>query len=175
MSEPRTVRLARAVEDFAAHGTHAVLGLAARCWLAWVFLEAAWPKLQHPATFALSIATYQILPLSLVNLMALVLPWLELLAAVGLLLGLLTRASALCVIGMCLLFIGAIVIAIDKQIVMTSCGCFAPGAESTLQTLTYAYVWRDLGYLGAAAYVALFDDGRLGLTGLWRRLRRPDV
>jgi putative oxidoreductase len=173
MTEPLTRRAAHGLEALSDHVVLAGIGLVARLWLAWVFLEAAWPKLQHPATFALSIATYQILPLSLINLMAIVLPWLELLAALGLLLGVLTRASALCVAGMCVIFIVAIVIAIDKQIVMTSCGCFAAEAESTMKTLTYAYVWRDLAYLGAAAYVAFLDDGRLGLTGLWRRLRRP--
>jgi putative oxidoreductase len=173
MTEPLGTRAARALEAVADHVAVSAIGLVLRLWLAWVFLEAAWPKLMQPGTFALSIATYQILPLSLINLMALVLPWLELLAALGLLLGVLTRASALCLIGMTVMFIVAIVIAIKKQIVMTSCGCFAAGAESTMKTLTYAYVWRDLGYLGAAVWVALLDDGRLGLTGLWRRLRRP--
>jgi uncharacterized membrane protein YphA (DoxX/SURF4 family) len=165
-------RAGAALEVFAAHPAHAVLGLVARLWLAWVFLEAAVPKILDPRTFGLSIATYQILPLHLINVMAIVLPWLELLCAVGLIVGVLTRASALTVIGLCIMFIVAIVMAIRKDIQMTSCGCFAPEAEATMKSLTYAYVWRDVGYAAAALYVLLLDDGRIGLTGLLRRLRR---
>jgi putative oxidoreductase len=173
MNGSSRARLAPALEAFAAHPAHAVIGLVARLWVAWIFLEAGWPKILDPKAFALSIATYQILPLHLINLMAIVLPWLELLCAVGLILGLFTRASALTVIGLCGLFIVAIVLAIRKDIQMTSCGCFAAEAEAAMKTLTYDYVWRDLRYAAAALYVLLLDDGRIGLTGLLRRLRRP--
>ena len=59
---------------------HAWLALAARLYLAHVFLFACWFKIIDPAAFALSVATYQLLPLSLINVTALVMPWAELLA-----------------------------------------------------------------------------------------------
>ena len=63
------------------------LGLAARVYLGGVFLFACWHKILEPGSFALDIATYQILPLGLVNLMAITLPWVELAAGVMLIVG----------------------------------------------------------------------------------------
>ena len=71
------------------------LTLAARLYLAYVFLLACWFKIADPPAFALSVATYQFLPLSLINITALVMPWTELLAGAMLLLGLRVRAAAL--------------------------------------------------------------------------------
>jgi uncharacterized membrane protein YphA (DoxX/SURF4 family) len=99
------------------------------------------------------------------------LPMLELIVGVTLIAGLWTRASALCTIGMNIMFIVALVIAIRGQIQMTSCGCFSEDAEATMKTITWSYVYRDVAYVAAAAYVALFDTGRLGLDGLIAKLR----
>jgi len=168
VASPRPSRLVR----FFTHPVHNWLGIPCRIWLGVVWILAATYKIAEPATFGLSIATYQILPLSYINLMAIILPWLELVAAVTLILGLWTRASALCMVGMIVMFLVALVIAIRGQIQMTSCGCFAPEAEAAMKTIGWDYVYRDTGYLVAAIYVALFDNGRLGLDGLWRAWRR---
>jgi hypothetical protein len=53
---------------------HAIFALAARLYLAAIFLFACWHKILQPAAFALDIATYQILPLGLVNPLAIVCP-----------------------------------------------------------------------------------------------------
>ena len=66
---------------------HAYLGLASRTYLALIFLLACYHKIVDPQSFALDVATYQILPLGLVNLTALILPWVELVAAGMLLIG----------------------------------------------------------------------------------------
>lgn len=160
------------IEAFWNHPAHGWIGLVARLWLGAVFLAAAWFKILHPATFALSVATYQILPLHYINAMAVLLPWLELNAGLALVLGLWTRPAALCVAGMTVLFLGALIVAIRGQIQMTSCGCFAPEAEAAMKTIGWGYVYRDMGYLGAALYVALLDDGRVGAAGLIRRWRQ---
>lgn len=155
------------------HWIHNWLAIPCRIWVGLVYIFAAWYKIADPHAFGLNIATYQILPLKYINLMAIILPWLEIVTGVALILGLYTRASALCIIGMTVMFIVALVIAINKQIQMTSCGCFAPDAEAAMKTITWSYVYRDIGYLAASTYVALFDNGRLGLDGLirakWRR------
>ena len=49
---------------------HGWLALPARWYLGFVFLLACQHKIAHPGAFALDVATYGILPLSLVNLMA---------------------------------------------------------------------------------------------------------
>ncbi|NMB77122.1 MAG: DoxX family membrane protein [Myxococcales bacterium] len=148
---------------------HPPIALVARLYLGWVFLYACWHKLLHPGDFALDIATYQILPLSLVNLMAIVLPWLELIAGGLLVIGFRTRAAALCILGMMAMFSVAIAIAVARGQEM-SCGCFASQGlkEDPISWLT---VLRDLGWTALAAYVLVFDRRPLGVDG-WLMSRK---
>ena len=157
------------------HPAHSWLGIPCRLYVGIVFILAAWHKILVPADFGMAIATYQVLPLQYINLLAIILPWLELITAITLILGLWTRASALCMIGMTIMFIIALIKAINGQIQMSSCGCFSADAEAAMKTIGWDYVYRDVGYIAAAAYVALFDNGRLGVDGLIRRLRKRHV
>ena len=149
-----------------------VIAVPCRIWVGVIYILAAWHKILYPAKFALSIATYQILPLEYINLMAIILPWLELVAGITLILGLWTRASALVVAGMTVMFIVALYLAIKNQVQMTSCGCFSADAEAAMKTIGWDYVYRDVRYLAALVFVALLDNGWLGLDGLIRHLRR---
>jgi len=146
---------------------HSVLAMAARLYLGIIFLLACWHKILEPAAFALDIATYQILPLGLVNLQAIVLPWVELAAGLMLLLGFRTRAAALLVAGMMVMFTVAISIAVAKGLDM-SCGCFASqgAAEDPISWRTIA---RDGSWLLLAVYVVIFDRRPLGLDRLFGR------
>jgi uncharacterized membrane protein YphA (DoxX/SURF4 family) len=140
---------------------HAWLAVPARWYLGYVFLTACWHKILHPGSFALDIATYDILPLSLVNAMAIVLPYVEIVAAVCLLAGVRVRPAALLVCGMMVVFTVAIWIALEKGLDM-SCGCFASqGAEE--DPISWKTVLRDLGWLALGIYVLLFDRCRLGI------------
>ena len=56
----------------------AALSVPARLYLGGVFVGASLYKIALPYEFALSIATYQILPLEVINPFALTLPWIEL-------------------------------------------------------------------------------------------------
>jgi uncharacterized membrane protein YphA (DoxX/SURF4 family) len=160
------------VDRLWSHRAHNAIAIPLRVWVGIVFIAAAWHKIVFPAKFALSIATYQILPLQYINLMAIILPWLEIVVGVTLMLGLWTRASALIMVGMNVMFIAALYLAIQNQTQMTSCGCFSADAEATKKTIGWDYVYRDVNYLAAMVYVALFDDGWLGLDGLIRHLRQ---
>jgi putative oxidoreductase len=148
------------------HG-HAIFALAARLYLAAIFLFACWHKILEPAAFALDIATYQILPLYLVNLLAIVLPWIELAAGLMLLLGFRTRAAALLVAGMMVMFTVAISIAVAKGLDM-SCGCFA-SQGSAEDPISWRTILRDASWLFLAAYVFIFDRRPLGLDRLFGR------
>lgn len=151
---------------------HAFLGLSARVYLAVVFLIACYHKILDPQSFALDVATYQILPLYLVNLTALVLPWLELVAAGMLLIAWRTRAAALLHVGMMFMFTVAIIIALSKGLDM-SCGCFASqGAVD--DPISWWTVGRDAGWLLLSVYILVFDKRPLGLdTWLSNRRRGP--
>ncbi len=144
---------------------HALLALAARLYLGAIFVIASWHKLANPGAFAVDIATYQIVPLVLVNAMAITLPWVELAAGVMLMVGFRTRAAALLIAGMMLMFTVAIAIAVGKGLDM-SCGCFASqgAAEDPISWLTIA---RDTGWLALALYVLLLDRRPLGIDRVW--------
>jgi uncharacterized membrane protein YphA (DoxX/SURF4 family) len=146
---------------------HAIFALAARLYLAAIFLFACWHKILEPAAFALDIATYQILPLGLVNPLAIVLPWVELAAGLMLLSGFRTRAAALLVAGMMVMFTVAISIAVAKGLDM-SCGCFA-SQGSAEDPISWRTILRDASWLFLAAYVFIFDRRPLGLDRLYRR------
>ncbi len=143
-----------------------VISLSLRVYLGVVFLLAAWFKIVDPRQFALSVATYDILPLYLINLMAVILPWIEVFLAVTLILGWWTRASALCIAGMMMMFIVALSLALAEGLEM-SCGCFASQeASEEINSLTLI---RDFAWLAGAGFILILDDGRWGLDRLLRR------
>ena len=146
---------------------HGVLALAARLYLGLVFLFACWHKILHPEVFALDVATYDILPLSLVNLQAIILPWVELVSGLLLILGVRSRAAALLIFGMMVMFIVALSTALARGI-DTSCGCFA-SAAATDDPISWRTIARDVFWMVLALYVVAADRAPLGLARLLGR------
>jgi putative oxidoreductase len=97
--------------------------LASRFVLGMVFLVAAVPKIAQPEAFAVSIEAYEILPTAVVNIVAVVVPWVELLCAVFLIGGARVRPSAALLGAMLLVFIVAISIAVLRGLNI-NCGCY---------------------------------------------------
>ncbi|MFH1809586.1 MAG: MauE/DoxX family redox-associated membrane protein [Pseudomonadota bacterium] len=143
---------------------HAVLGMLARVYLGLVFVVACLHKIAEPASFAMDIATYQLLPLPLINLLAITLPWVELVAGLLLILGLRVRGAALLVAGMMVLFIAALGWALASDLTM-SCGCFASQGVKA-DPISHWTLLRDLGWLVLSVYVLLLDRHPLGLDHL---------
>ena len=146
------------------------IDLVFRIFLGGVFIAAALPKITDVEAFAISIATYQILPLPLVNLQAIVLPWLELLAGVFVIVGIRTKAQALALNAMLVMFIVAIYIAMSKGI-QAQCGCFGEEAEAAMNELTWKKIIEDVGWLLIGLYVLLGNPNRISLDNWWVRLR----
>ena len=121
------------------------------------FIAAALPKIGDPHAFALSVFHYQAAPSRLINLVAVFLPWLELVCGLALLLlpGY-RRAAGWLVIGLLLLFVGLQLSVIVRGIDI-SCGCFSVDAES-----------GRIGWLSVARNAAL-----LAATGLVIATQRP--
>jgi uncharacterized membrane protein YphA (DoxX/SURF4 family) len=133
-----------------------------------VFIFAALHKIADPGMFALDVATYQFLPLSLVNLMALILPWVEVLAGGMLIIGFRTRAAALLVAGMMVMFMIALGWALHLELDM-SCGCFASAAEA--DPISGMTLLRDAGWLLLALYILFLDRRPIGVDRLLARRR----
>jgi len=140
-----------------------------RLGLAAVFLAAALPKIATPDLFAVAVSNYKMLPPWGVNTLALVLPWLELLAGVCLALGIWRRAGALVMAVLMVLFIVAYVSARSRGLDI-ACGCFEVG-ESAHASPAWRVVARDLALLAVTLVLLRFDSGPRPLD--WIRRGRP--
>jgi uncharacterized membrane protein YphA (DoxX/SURF4 family) len=130
--------------------------LLVRLGLALVFIFSALPKIQAPDLFASNVYNYQMLPAWGVNAMALALPWLELVVGICLGLGLWTRASALIIAGLMVVFVIAFVTATARGLNI-SCGCFEVGQDHGASSLAWV-VFRDLAFLAAALLLLRFPN-----------------
>lgn len=137
-----------------------------RLYLALVFIAAAWPKIVSPYDFALSVATYQIIPLSLVNFFSIVIPWMELSAGILLLIGFWTKPSSLVIFSLLILFVIAVSIALAKGLDI-NCGCFA--STDAADEIGQGTLYRDFVWLVMAIFILMFDRGRLAVDGFMRR------
>ncbi len=105
------------------------LQLVLRYLIGFIFLYAAVEKIAQPEEFARAIMNYKILPLFSVNIAAIIFPWIELLAGLGLIARVQTRANALLIAAMLVIFSIAIAIALVRGLDI-SCGCFGTASAS---------------------------------------------
>ena len=88
-----------------------------------VFIYAAVSKAAGPEGFSQSIANYKLLPLFLINIFAIILPWIELCAGLLLIFGVSIKENAAILSGLLIVFIIAIVISLVRGLDI-DCGCF---------------------------------------------------
>jgi uncharacterized membrane protein YphA (DoxX/SURF4 family) len=148
--------------------THPWLTIRVQLTLGALFVAAALPKIIDPPSFAHMIYNYRIVPASLVNVMALTMPWVELLCGLALILGIWKRAALSLIAAMLVVFIIAIGINLGRGNAI-DCGCFnvADAGKSYEQRIfdMKADVLRDLGMLLMVAQVWVGtrrDDGMKG-------------
>lgn len=96
------------------------------------FIYASYYKILEPLEFARSIYNYKIMPLFLINSMAIVLPWLEMLCGIFIIFGIFTRANSLIIMVLLLTFSVAIASVIYRGIDV-ECGCFHNATEKSEQ------------------------------------------
>lgn len=154
---------------FVAWRGHAWLGLAVRLYLGVVFLMACAHKIAHPEVFALDIAAYDFLPFQLVNLLAIILPWVELAVGVMLIVGFRARAATLLMLLMLVSFMIPLAVALARGLDL-SCGCFAPGVGEADPISGWTLV-RDGSWLVLGLYLLFLDRAPLGLDHLLSRRR----
>lgn len=133
--------------------------------LAGIFIYASVYKILDPAAFAKEVYNYQILPDHLINLTALVLPWLELFIGLCLSAGICLHGAALMANGLLTVFLVSLVFNLARGLDI-NCGCFGGGGDAPAMWTGW-YLLRDLLFLS----VGLF----LFYTVFWhRRWKRPD-
>ena len=103
-------------------------------------------------SFFRGVNNYQILPDVLINLTAIVLPWLELLLGIALVSGVcLPGAAFLCNL-LLITFFGALVFNLARGLDI-HCGCFSAGQEGTSNLCMCLYVIRDGIFLSLGLYL----------------------
>lgn len=93
-----------------------------RIYLAIVFILSGLDKIADLSTFAQSIENYKILPISIVNLVAIFIPWLELVAGAFLLLGIYIKENSVIIITLLTVFTLGVISAILRNLDI-DCGC----------------------------------------------------
>jgi len=123
--------------------------------LAAVFLYAGIVKASASAQFAVTLAPFTILPESLIDPAATVLPWLEITAGLLILCNPTRKTGAVLIILLCLLFCAVIGWALSQDIIV-ACSCFGrdetPSAAKMKLTIA-----RDI-VMALAAAAVFFED-----------------
>ncbi|MBU4525071.1 MAG: methylamine utilization MauE [Desulfomicrobium sp.] len=138
----------------------ASLSRSLRLALALIFVAAAPQKILAPDDFAVSVASYLILPDVLVNFTALTLPWLEMIVAILLVCRAWTGPALLLANAMLLAFLAAVTSAYVRGIDL-NCGCFS-SAPTASEDMVF-YIVRDVVFVA------------LGLTAAWLHSRGYDT
>jgi uncharacterized membrane protein YphA (DoxX/SURF4 family) len=132
-----------------------------------VFVYASLDKIAHPAEFARIVYHYRILGPSpsvgpwLPNLLAVTLPWIEIVAGVFLIAGLWRREAAGLVAVLLVAFIGAVSWALLHGIDLENCGCFTVSGAGRRAGINL--LLEDLAML-AGAMVLCFGPERSGIA-----------
>ena len=134
--------------------THPWLTIRVQLALGAIFIVAAIPKIADPPSFAHMIYNYRIVPGPLVNVMALLMPWIEILAGLALALGVWKRGARALIGVLLVVFIVAILVNLARGNAI-DCGCFNvnEAGKSFEQRLSSMWwdILRDLGILAMLA------------------------
>jgi putative oxidoreductase len=106
------------------------LTLISRLLIGGMMIYASYYKIIDPGAFAKSIWFYHLVPGKLINLMALILPWLELICGLALIFGYLYRGAVLWSNVLLVVFIVALSSTIVRGINI-DCGCFKAAQSGT--------------------------------------------
>ncbi len=134
------------------------LEVASRWILGGTFVYASYNKILSPAEFAKIIYGYDLFPQVTINLIAITIPFLELVTALALISGVYPRSAVLIVNTLLVAFIILLSINLIRGHEF-DCGCFA-AQNATNSTTSQATIVRDFIYLALGIQVFLYNKPR---------------
>jgi uncharacterized membrane protein YphA (DoxX/SURF4 family) len=137
------------------------LGFVSRLIVGGVFIYASLDKIVQPDQFARIIFNYHLVPASLINAVALILPWVEFGAGLMLILGIWPRAAGMVLTALVVIFLVALSINWIRGVDL-ECGCFT--VSSRAKGAIGSLIWRDLLLLAVALQTTLFARPKAWLT-----------
>ncbi|MBI3928561.1 MAG: DoxX family membrane protein [Armatimonadetes bacterium] len=145
------------------------IALACRLLLGAAFVYASLDKIVDPGAFADVVLGYQLLHPKLVTLVAVVLPWIELLAGGLLLIGFLSESCALILGGLSVVFGLAVSSALARGLDI-QCGCFSVASGS--DPVAWSHLVLDGLLLLLSSAVLKLGPGVFSVDA-WLRRRTP--
>jgi uncharacterized membrane protein YphA (DoxX/SURF4 family) len=132
--------------------------LAARWILGLTFIYASLNKILAPADFAKIVYGYGLFPEIFINLIALIIPFLQLVTGFALIIGFYPRSAAIIINGLLLAFIAVLAINLIRGHEF-DCGCFSAG-QSGYSSSPKVTIVRDILYFILGLQVILFSGIR---------------
>lgn len=127
--------------------------LISRIILGALFIYAGIDKIIHPLAFAQVIHYYRLTPPDLINLLALIFPWMELVAGLLLIAGYRVKGSSL-VINILLVFFIIVLTITAIRGINVACGCFS--TSTTVKSNLVLRIIEDIGMLLLGLHILLF-------------------
>jgi uncharacterized membrane protein YphA (DoxX/SURF4 family) len=136
------------------------LSLIIRLFVGAVFIYAAMDKVAHPIQFARIVYNYHFLPTILINVFAIVMPWVEITCGIALIFGFFRSGGVLLVNLLVLSFLIALGVNLFRGINI-ECGCFTVSGKAKENIL--GLLIRDAGMLVLTIYLFLNRSKRFSL------------
>jgi len=131
-----------------------------RLFLGFIFVYAAITKISDAEEFSLAIYNYKLLPLAFVNILAIILPWIELCSGILLIFGISVKENSAIIFGLLIIFIIAVTISLFRGLDI-SCGCFGTVEGSKVGLLK---ILENIGLLVLSILLLKFDSKFLTLS-----------
>ena len=127
--------------------------------LGMTFVFAAYHKIYDPAGFAKIIYGYAIFPKFAINILAIIVPFIELIVGFSLIFGLFPRAALIIIIA--LLFLFSIIIGFNLlRGHEFNCGCFGFEDKSDMSSVLFL-LFRDICLLSAGIYLLVTNKKKI--------------
>lgn len=133
-----------------------------------VFVYASLDKIANPEDFAKIIYGYKILPSFLINLVAITLPWIELICGLFLIGGIFVESSSLVIFFLLVVFIMGTSLNVFIRGIDINCGCFT--TSLTAKKSGAELVLREIILLLMSLQIFLFNRDFATLPGFYRKI-----
>jgi len=128
--------------------------MVSRIVLGGLFVYSAVDKIIDPLAFATIIHHYRLAPPNMINLIAIVIPWIELVAGAFLIFGIRLKASAL-TINLMLVFFTVVLAITAFRGINVSCGCFS--TSTAVKSNLVIRIIEDIGMLLLGLHAMIFS------------------
>jgi putative oxidoreductase len=135
--------------------------LALRLVLGFIFIYAGAEKISSPAVFTESISNYQLLNPFMINVTAILLPWLEVFSGILLLSGAAVKENSFILSGLLAVFIITAVISLARGLDI-DCGCFG----TTTVRLGFTKILENTLLLIAGIILMIYGSDKMSVKNL---------